>query len=187
MESSTIKSELYLAIFGLFGSGKTTLARGLLQSDGGAINIRDNKDIKYCVSSGKKYTFAGHYLENSKFGGGDTIYCRNLYKILQKSPTPIFISEGCRVQSFGPQFLRAFFSTKTQGIVYLRGAPSLCCERVLKRGGGSASSNYDKLTLVENLVKKFIDLGTNVLVLDINNSKDYILQQTLNFIDELQK
>lgn len=183
----TVNPELFLAIFGLFGSGKTTLARGLLQSDGGANNVIVNKEIKYCVSNGGKYTFAGVYPNGSKYGGGDMIYSRDVLRIMQEVKTPIFISEGVRVQSFGVTFLRAFFSVKKQGIVYLRGSAELCCKRIKERGGGNAVSNYSKFTETEKLVKKYVDLGVDVLVVDINNSKEQILRQTLRFIDRLQK
>lgn len=174
-------SETYIAIFGLFGSGKTTLARGIIGTDGGAVD-HDN----YCVTNGGLYTFFGTYKKDSKYGGADVVKDNTSAKLKEaflRSETPIFISEGVRIQSFGPLFLQTFYLAKRQAIIALDCDPDVTLARIAERSGKTGeNSNRKSLPTFNRLLGKFVSIGTPVFRINANQDKDAVLQQSLEII-----
>ena len=169
---------LYCAIWGMYGAGKSTLARGIIQSDGGCENR------EHCaVTKGGKYTFAGNYVEGSKYGGADGLRdTKELFETLKKCDTPVFISEGVRTQSFGTSFLEPFFYTPKQIIVYLEVPAELCCQRTFYRSGRKTFSNVGKEKIWDNALKKFTSIGVPVYKIDARQNEESVLKQALEII-----
>ena len=174
-------SETYIAIFGLFGSGKTTLARGIIETDGGAVN-HDN----YCVTNGGLYTFFGTYTNGSRYGGADIVKERTsaaLKEAFLRSATPFFISEGSRTQCFGPSFLQVFYLAKRQAIIALDCDPDIMLARIAERSGKTGeNSNRKRIPMFNRLLGKFESIGTPVFRINANQGKDVVLQHSLGII-----
>lgn len=177
-------SELYIAIFGLFGVGKTTLARGIIASDGGLTQY-DN----YCVTNGGRYTFFGRYPEGSKYGGSDLVKGNTsavLNEVFLKSTTPVFVSEGMRTASFGAAFLRTFYLAKRQAIIFLDCKYEVSLERIENRSGKTGdNSNRWRDKTFRNTLNKHASIGTPVYRIDANQSKETVLKQSLEVIRRL--
>lgn len=174
-------SETYIAIAGLFGCGKTTLARGIIETDGGAVDY-DN----YCVTNGGLYTFFGKYPIGSKYGGADLIGNNTsaaLKEAFLQSETPVFICEGVRALSFGPLFLQTFYLAKRQAIIALDCDIDVTLARIAERSGKTGeNSNRKQLPTLNRLLEKFVSIGTPVYRINANQDKETVLKQALEII-----
>lgn len=173
-------SDVFIAIFGLFGSGKTTLARGIIESDGGGQNIGN------CfVTNGGAYTFFGPYREGSKYGGADRVNntSAELKEAFLQSTTPIFFSEGVRTASFGALFLQTFYLAKRQAIIALDCDIDATLKRIEQRNGRTGeNSNRKRLPSFNRMLDKYVSIGTPVYRINANQDKETVLRQALEII-----
>ena len=184
-----MSSKVYVAIFGLSGFGKSTLARGILDSDGGGVNFNN-----YCVSRGGKYTFAGRYRSDRLYNGADSISKdanKTVQKLFKSSTTPYFFSEGVRVQHFGQSFLSAFYQAQTSVIIALVADYAVSVQRIAKRSSGritNGNTNLERMAGRQRLLTKFESIGTKVYRIDANRDQRYVFESAMRIIrgfDEL--
>ena len=178
-------SDTFIAIFGLFGSGKTTLARGIIESDGGGKNYEN-----YFVTNGGKYTFLGNYHDCSKYGGADTVKGKTsdvLKEVYLQSKTPFFLTEGKRAASFGPRFLQTFFLSKRQAIIALDCDVDITLDRIAQRSGKiGENSNRKELPGFNRLLDKYVSIGVPVYRINANLNKEIVLKQALQIIGKYE-
>lgn len=175
-----MKDCLVVSIFGAHGAGKSTLARGLIKLSGGC-DFYNN----CTVTKNKLFTFAGEYKENSKYGGLDSIKKIDLLvDLVNRSSSPVFISEGVYGSSFGVKSLRFIFSAKRQIIIYLKIPEDLCIDRILKRSK-KRKRNYDCGLLIKQLercIEKYKSIYVPVYVVDATKSKEEVLSEVYSII-----
>ena len=177
-----MKDCLVVSIFGAHGAGKSTLARGLIKLSGGC-DLYNN----CTVTKNKMFTFDGEYKGNSKYGGLDSIKKIDLLvDLINRSSSPVFISEGVYGSTFGVKSLRYIFSAKRQIIIYLKIPEDLCIDRTIKRSKKrSRKRNYDCGLLIKQLercIEKYKSIYVPVYVVDATKSKEEVLSEVYSII-----
>lgn len=162
MKKMSVK--LIVLIVGCFGAGKTTLAKKLLNLDGGWINHES-----YAVSKGGLFTCAGTYFQNKVHGGADRLKnTQGIPILIANASTPCFFIEGKRATCFGPSTLVPMFSVPNQLVIYLKANANVVYKRLYARGTckttPSAVERY--VNSCEALAQKFSSIGVRVVQLD---------------------
>lgn len=121
-----------ILITGTNCSGKTTLAKTIIEKHGGT-GCYENK-VTYTKDG--KVAFAGEY--NGKYGGVDGL---NSVKILESlaveafKKVDIFFAEGLKLHSFGLSLQKALFTAQHHIVVFLYAPVKELDERLKKRSG----------------------------------------------------
>lgn len=179
---------LVVAILGTNCTGKTTLAKSLINAYGGARGY--GNDITFCASEHPSIVFAGKYTEG-KYGGVDGLSrTRDLPQIAASAlmNNDVFVCEGLKLHSFGMNVINTLFSAKNQLVVYLYAPLEIIDQRLKKRslrgiGITKAIASDNRNTL--NAVKKYKSIGVPVLAFDTSKSQtEDICKIIKQYIDE---
>ena len=184
-----MKVELIVLVVGCFGVGKTTLAKNLLNIDGGW----ENHD-SYAVSKGGLFTCAGTYFQDKALGGVDRLKnTRAIPQLIANASTPCFFVEGKRATCFGTSTLVPMFSVPNQLVIYLKAGASAIYKRLNMRGTCKTTrlkiERYIKDS--EALAQKFSSIGVRVVQLDTERANtaeiaNFVFGEVQRFISRPQ-
>lgn len=156
-------------IYGCHGAGKSTLARNIINSDGGGFTEHANEFGTYTKSKNGNIVAAGKYSTNC--GGLDSLKSTNHYYMMIKwltenFPQSTIIAEGIFMSALFKKPLDEFLKLKYEkGInvnqVFLYADTQTSFNRVLSRSGRTPKLDNikSKVNAVKNNIKKFLELG----------------------------
>lgn len=155
-------------ILGTNGTGKTTLAKGIIEACGG-IKLFEC-DITYTKKN--SVALIGKY--EGKFGGVDGLNrTSDLWQLIQRAQdkAEIIIAEGVKLHTFGINVLKAASVIKDTQILFLY-APALVIDmRIKKRGGkGVTEAILRDQKHTFNAVKKYASAGYKVAAFDTSKT-----------------
>lgn len=174
-----------IMITGTNASGKTTLAKSLIERFGG---IKSANRTKTICNNGN-VALVGKYSYDSNYGGVDSLNCTNsLASIIQEcflqNDTVIF--EGSYLNSFGINLTNALFKAPRQLIVFLYAPVKILDERLGSRSGKKINKEIiDKQNCALRSANKFASIGVPVWCFDTSvTSSEEIENKIAKWLDE---
>lgn len=170
-------------ITGTNSSGKTALAKALIEKFGGIKEA--TKELTICQDS--RICFAGKYSYESRYGGVDAFNCtRVLPDIVKKGleKSEVIICEGSYLDTFGNNLINAIFQAQRYLVIMLYAEGTVLHNRLIERS--KKGCNQGILTKQKNVlraVKKWYEIGVPVQCYDTGKlSFDEELQSAYNLI-----
>ena len=170
-------------IIGTNSSGKTTLAKALIERFGG---IRETtKELTFCNDN--RVCFAGKYSNDSRYGGVDAFNCTHVLPGIVKTgleKSEIVICEGSYLDTFGNNLTNAMFQAQRYLVIMLYAEGAVLHTRLIERS--KKGCNPKILTKQRNVLRaanKWHGVGVPVQCFDTGKlSFDEELQTTYNLI-----
>ena len=175
-------------IIGTNGTGKSTLAKAIIELCGGIDNDNTTKEITYCKKG--KVSLAGSY--QKKFCGLDSLGQTKILATLCEqalNKSDVFISEGCRMNTLGMSMTNAMFKADVYLVVSLYTDMLTIYNRLQDRTGSDKKRDYKQIQALQRqsmkVAKKWQSIGVNVVQY---NSAEHTPSEEANMVlNELNK
>lgn len=185
-----------VVIFGGHGAGKSTLARQLLQADGGNFTENSCEFGKYTVSSNGNVVAVGKY--SIACGGADSLsktafYYDMLEHLLKKFDNKLIVFEGIFVSTLHKTPLNEFLKYKYEYgveviLIFLYADYKTSYIRVLQRSGKEpkAKNIKHKIDAVNSNFNKYKELKMfpYTIINTINKNQTEVFNEAKNFIGQ---
>ncbi len=139
--STGMESKTCIFIIGTNGTGKTTLAKRIIESVGGGI-LSTTKE--YTLLNNPKMAFVGSYDAAKKYGGVDGLNkTRVLRGIVEKlhASRPVVFCEGFFLNTFGDNLQNAMWVADNRYVVFLYASPAVINNRLYERSGRAVNES----------------------------------------------